>query len=386
EAPEEEYPAEEYQEEAPEEEAPRRKKKKTSSNSVITALFVVVVLLVVGFFGFKYYKEWKDKQDAESVANSAKQEADKAQEDKQREAELTERLTKERAEGVSEGERNILNQIRQSLENGSSVAETLRSLYADQIVVSSGGVYHFIPIDHSLKKNDYVMENLVVLDDGELQYQKDGEVVSYKGIDVSKFQGDIDWKKVAADGVEFAMIRVDYRGYGEKGTMVEDPMAKDNLRGANAAGIKTGVYFYTQAITEDEIKEEANAVIDLIKSYKIDCPFVSDVERVSNAGARMNKIDVQTRTKLVKMFCDSIGQAGYNPMIYHNLEMGAVMLDISELEVYDKWFAYYNSDLYYPYAYKVWQYTDKGHVDGIAGEVDLNIAFVPLWQAGENEN
>lgn len=403
---EEELPEEEYaEEEIPEEEIPEPepikpnkkarkaqeeetedKPKKNPYRSWLSFIGFVLVVLVLAFFGAKYYRDWMEKKDAEDAAANAQQSQTSLEEAKQKEEELLERLSKERAEGVDEGERAILNQIRQSLENGSSIAETLRRLYADQLVVSSGGTYHFIPINESLKMNDYVMENLVVKDNGEIEYQKDGEVISYKGIDVSKFQGDIDWKKVAKDGVEFAMIRVGYRGYGEKGTLVEDPTAKDNLKGANAAGIKTGVYFYTQAITEDEVREEANAVIELIRAYKIDCPVVVDVERVSNAGARMNQISVEQRTKLVKIFCDVIGQAGYNPMIYHNLEMGAVLLDISQLEAYDKWFAYYNPDLYYPYAYKVWQYTDKGRVDGIAGDVDMNIAFIPIWKVEENDN
>ena len=94
----------------------------------------------------------------------------------------------------------------------------------------------------------------------------------------------------------------------------------------------------------------------------------------------MNQLDAQERTRLVKLFCDTVEAAGYRTMIYHNLEMGALMLDLEQLEEYDKWFAFYKSELYYPYAYKIWQYSDKGSVQGIKGAVDMNIAFEPVWE------
>lgn len=357
-------------------------KKKSPFRGLAIFFGVLFLLLVAGYVGMKRYRDYVDQKEAsaasESVEEEAREEA-RREAERQQEAELLEKLSKEHALGMSEGEQEILDRLRESIEGGASVVETLRKLYVDQLVVASGGTYHFIPIRDDLKKNDYLMQNLVIKENGELQYQRDGSVVSYKGIDVSKFQGKIDWKQVAQDGVTFTFIRVGYRGYGENGVMVEDPNAKENMKGANDAGIKTGVYYYTQAITEAEALEEANAVLEMIAPYRIECPIVIDVERVSSAGARMNKLDAQTRTKIVKTFCDRIAEAGYRPMIYHNLEMAAVMLDISELEAYDKWFAYYNTELYYPYAYRVWQYSDKGRVAGISGDVDLNIAFEPLW-------
>ena len=356
-------------------------KKKSPFRGVAIFFGVLFLLLVTGYVGMKRYKEYVDQKEALAASEGVDEEAREAarREAEKQEAELLEKLSKEHDLGISEGEQEILDRLRESIEGGASVVETLRKLYVDQLVVGSGGTYHFIPIRDDLKKNDYLMQNLVIKENGELQYQRDGSVVSYKGIDVSKFQGKIDWKQVAQDGVTFTFIRVGYRGYGENGVMVEDPNAKENMKGANDAGIKTGVYYYTQAITEAEALEEANAVLEMIAPYRIECPVVIDVERVSSAGARMNKLDAQTRTKIVKVFCDRIAEAGYRPMIYHNLEMAAIMLDISELEAYDKWFAYYNPELYYPYAYRVWQYSDKGRVAGISGDVDLNIAFEPLW-------
>ena len=384
----EELEIEEIEEEAPEAvatPAPEQSKRRGNPFKVPLLIFgILLFLLLAALIGTWLYKNYWDNGRQETASSGeVDEDAYKAaleEAAKQKEKELQERLVEEYSQGISVGEQQVLDQLRQSIQDGNSVVETLRMLYSDQLVVASGGTYHFIPINDSLKKNDYVAESLVTMSNGELQYVQGGAVTSYKGIDVSKFQGKIDWKKVAEDGVTFAIIRVGYRGYGEKGTMVVDPMARENLQGANDAGIKTGVYYYTQAITEAEAMEEVNAVLEIVAPYRIDCPIVIDVERVSSEGARMNKLDPETRTRIVKTFCDGIAAAGYCPMIYHNLEMGAVLLDIAQLEEYDKWFAYYKNELYYPYAYQVWQYSDKGRVQGISGDVDLNIAFEAIWE------
>ena len=365
---------------APSDPVTRRNPKKNPFSGPVVVLGLILILLVGAVLGTMYYMDSVEKQKEEELTRQNQEALAKAQsEAAQREQELQARLTEEYAAGTGAGRRQTLDEIRQGIENGQSVAAVLRSLYTDQLVVGSGGTYRFVPINDDLKKNDYHMENLITLESGELQYMTGGKVSSYKGIDVSKFQGKIDWAKVAADGVTFAFIRVGYRGYGESGVLVEDTTAKDNLQGANDAGIKTGAYFYTQATTEAEVAEEVEMFLDLIRPYRIDLPVVIDVERVSAANARMNQLDAQTRTTLVKSFCDRVAAAGYRPMIYHNLEMGAVMLDVAQLEDYDKWFAYYNKDFYYPYDYKIWQYSDKGRVSGISGDVDLDIAFEALW-------
>ena len=279
----------------------------------------------------------------------------------------------------AEGAAALMEQMKQELEAGESAVEVFRHLYEDHLVMVSGGKYHFIPIQDSLKKNDYVTENLQVLDNGEYQYVEDGQVVSYKGIDVSKFQGKIDWNAVAADGVQFAFIRVGNRGYGS-GKILNDENFKRNIEGATKAGIKVGVYFYTQALNETELMEEVNYVLEKIAPYQIDCPVVYDVEMVGGEEGRMNALSAEERTHLTKLFCDSIAAAGYKPMIYMNLEMAAMRLDLEELEQYDKWFAYYNPELYFPYEYQVWQYSEGGSVAGIEGGVDMNICFEPIWE------
>ena len=321
---------------------------------------ILLVLLIAAFVGGTIYLQYQQKKKADQEAAAAlelQEQEQKALEEAakaQAQAELEKKIQTARREGYEEGERDLLIHIQAQIESGSSIVEVLRLLYQDQLVLASGGKYHFIPRNPELKQNDYQKENLISLDNGELQYYQNGGVSSYKGIDVSKFQGKIDWQKVAADSIAFAFIRAGYRGYGEKGVLMEDENARTNLEGANAAGIKTGVYFYTQAITVDEAVEEAKMVLELIAPYKIECPVVIDVEKVSQSGGRMNALDAKTRTEVVKAFCDTVSKAGYRPMIYHNLEMGALMLDIEQLEDYEKWFAYYNPEFYYPYAYQVW--------------------------------
>lgn len=275
---------------------------------------------------------------------------------------------------------DVLGSIRTGLSEGDTVLETIRPLFPEEIVVYSGGKYHFVPINRQLKQNQWEQENLEILESGELRYLQDGEVISYKGIDVSRHQGKIDWQQVAQDGVEFAFIRAGYRGYGNNGTLVEDDRFEENIQGAIAAGIKVGVYFYSQAITEEEALEEAELVLNKIAPYKIDCPVVFDVEKVTGADGRMNNISVEERTRITEVFCQAIENAGYRPMIYYNTEMGALMLGIEALEGYEKWFAAYSDEFYYPYEYKVWQYSQTGRVLGIQGDVDLNISFVPLWE------
>jgi len=276
------------------------------------------------------------------------------------------------AEGELKGQEDTLQALKVALTEGNTMVEALRPLYKDELVVVSGGKFNFVPIKENLKKNTYSEENLTIHENGLYDYVLEDGTNAKKGIDVSKHQGKIDWKKVAADGVEFAFIRVGLRGYGT-GEIVADSQFEANVKGAKQNGIKVGVYFFTQAINEEEAVEEATFVLEQIAPYDIELPIVIDVEKVSDSSARMNQISVQQRTLNTIAFCDTIAEKGYEPMIYHNMEMAALMIDMEALEDYNKWFAYYNGDMYYPYDYKVWQYSESGHVNGISGKVDLNL-------------
>lgn len=285
-----------------------------------------------------------------------------------------------KAQAAADARAEVLNGIMDSLSTGEeSMVEVLRPYYPDHMVVVSSGKFNFVPINRELQLNSYDDANLNILESGEYQYVVDGQVVTHKGIDVSRFQGNIDWNAVAADGVEFAFIRVGNRGYGT-GKLVEDSEFDDNMQGALDAGIHVGVYIYSQAINEQEIREEFQMVVDKIAPYGVKCPIVFDVEKTADSSGRMNQLSLEERTNLTLLFCQLVEEAGYKPIIYHNVEMGALMIDVATLENYDKWLAYYNDDMYYPYEYKIWQYSDKGRVNGIDGDVDLNICFEPFWE------
>lgn len=333
----------------------------------------MVAMIVVIVAALLVYDKIKEKAAGETLQQVARLEAtyDQAQVDTL----LAEAVGTAKLEGQKYGYGELLEKIRQGLSTGETILGTLRPLYPEQILVASGGVYHFVPIRQELKMHSRQQENLQVLENGELQYLENNQVVSRKGIDVSKYQGKIDWKKVAEAGVEYAFIRVGIRGYGSEGNIVLDDMFAQNVQGAKQAGIKVGVYFFTQALTVEEAKQEAAIVLEQIAPYEIDYPVVCDVEKVSAQGARMNALTASQRTDVVIAFLEEIKAAGYTPMVYANLEMFSVMLEIQRLEDYDKWYANFGTEMYFPYDYAVWQYSETGTVPGIEGDVDLNISF-----------
>ena len=271
----------------------------------------------------------------------------------------------------------FLDKLKQLMLSGEGTTAMLRYFYPDDIVVADAGEYYFFPISDELAHNTYDLEQFVLDEDQIMTYYEDGEMISHKGIDVSRYQGSIDWEKVAGDGVEYAFIRLGIRGYSE-GAIQEDETFENNIKGARRNNIDVGVYFFTQATSVKEAEEEAQYVLDLIEPYKVDYPVVIDVEAVSSANARTNNLTKEERTEYCIAFCEKIKNAGYTPMIYGNLKTFMLMLDIEQLEDYDKWFAYYDEQFYFPYDFKVWQYTDTGTVSGIGTDVDLNISFEDL--------
>lgn len=201
-------------------------------------------------------------------------------------------------------------------------------------------------------------------------------VTSRIGIDVSEFQGeDIDWKQVRESGIEFVIIRLGYRAYGETGEMVLDDMFDRNMQGALDAGLDVGVYFFSQAITPGEAVEEAEFVLEHVRGYEIDGPIVYDTEEIKGDTARTDNNTRQEFTNYCKVFCDTIEQAGYDPMIYANMKWMAFTLDMEQLADYDFWYADYHDVPQCPYEYEIWQYSETGAVPGINANVDLNVWF-----------
>ncbi|MFI3176761.1 MAG: GH25 family lysozyme [Eubacteriales bacterium] len=194
------------------------------------------------------------------------------------------------------------------------------------------------------------------------------------GIDVSKWNGAIDWEEVAAYGVDFAVIRMGYRG-STTGSLVEDPYFRENVEGAIAAGIKVGLYFFTQATTEVEAVEEASMVASLAREYKIEYPIFIDTESAGGNG-RADGLDVETRTMVCDVFCQTIENAGYQAGIYASKNWYENMLNYHELTDYYIWLAQYSAEPTFDEEYHMWQYTSDGSITGIDGRVDLNISYI----------
>ncbi len=209
------------------------------------------------------------------------------------------------------------------------------------------------------------------------QYNFDADGVLYtgsgiRGIDVSKWNGNIDWKAVKNSGIEYVIIRCGYRG-SSQGMLIEDPKYQSNIKGATQAGLKVGVYFFTQAISEAEAIEEASMVLEQVKNYKISYPIFLDVEA---SGGRADGIDKATRTAVCKAFCQTIQSAGYTAGIYANKTWLETKMDANALSAYKIWLAQYAVTPTYSGRYDIWQYQSTGKVSGISGNVDMNWSYL----------
>lgn len=219
----------------------------------------------------------------------------------------------------------------------------------------------------------YERENLREVE-GRYCYFEGEDVVSKTGIDVSTYQGDIDWSLVAADGVDFAFIRLGSRGATE-GDLYLDERYHANIAAAQAAGLECGVYFFSQAIDEAEAVEEADFVIGHLQGRSLEYPVVYDCEPVSGLEGRVNKLSGDQLTRNALAFCTRVEEAGYTAMLYGN-KQDIAKLDLDVLAAYGIWFAEY--DAAFPsgqFDFSLWQYSNNGTVAGIDTRVDLNLHF-----------
>lgn len=198
---------------------------------------------------------------------------------------------------------------------------------------------------------------------------------SYPGVDVSAFQGNIDWQKVKDSGIRFAMLRLGYRGY-ESGKLVEDEYIQQNLKATKEVDMPIGAYFFSQALTIKEVDEEIDFMLKVLGDYELHMPIVLDWE-IPTADARTARMDARTLTALQEYFCETMVEKGYTPMIYFNWTQSNTLLYLNELEDYPFWLALYSNRMTYPYHVEMWQYTASGKVPGIQGDVDLNVYMPP---------
>ena len=214
-----------------------------------------------------------------------------------------------------------------------------------------------------------------VIQGAKYNFASDGSLVTGSGsfgIDVSKWNGTIDWTAVKNSGVNYVIIRCGYRG-SSTGALVEDPKFKANIQGANAAGLKVGVYFFSQAVNKAEAVEEASMTIELIRKYKISYPVFLDVE---GSGGRGDKVDKATRTDVIKAYCETVQNAGYTAGVYANKSWLTNKIDAGQLSKYKIWLAQYAATPTYTGRYDMWQYKSTGKISGISGNVDLNISYL----------
>ncbi|CDD67758.1 glycoside hydrolase family 25 [Eggerthella sp. CAG:368] len=215
---------------------------------------------------------------------------------------------------------------------------------------------------------------------GRFSYYEEGNLVSQTAVDVSDLQGKIDWERVSEDGIDFAMIRLGRRGYTE-GNIYLDNYYYENVSGVQSEGMPFGVYFFSQAITEDEAIEEANFVIKHLSGSGISYPVVFDHEPVESADGRANNLSKNELTHITKAFCQKIEDAGYTPMIYGNA-FDMERLNLNDLKGIDVWYAEYESSQ--PtgqFDFAMWQYSSTANVSGINTQADLSILFKPLDSA-----
>ncbi len=221
-----------------------------------------------------------------------------------------------------------------------------------------------VPVSN-LDTSDFTAENGYVSFDGEATH----------GIDVSEHQYDIDWETVAESGlVDFAMIRVGYRGYSE-GALFDDLYVHENLQGAIENGIPVGVYFFSQAITEEEAVEEAEYLLDIIKDYEITLPVSYDWENIGVDEARTDGVTGEEMTDFAIAFCEVVKEAGYTPAVYFYRQLAYYDYDLARLTDYEFWVGAPAEEPDFYYAHDIWQYSYTGTIPGIEGEVDMNLRF-----------
>lgn len=228
-----------------------------------------------------------------------------------------------------------------------------------------------------VEKNTLSAENFTA-DNNFKYYSEDGKPASEEGIDISSFSGDIDWTKVKSSGVDFVMVRIGGRGYGDKGELYADERALEYMKDAHNVGLKVGAYFFSQAITTAEAVEEADYVKGILGDTTLEYPVAFDWEIIKNDNARTDTVSSTQATECARAFCERITEYGYKPMIYAPSRELYFKYDLTRLSNYDIWYCEYANVPEFYYQFTMWQYSETGHVDGIDGAVDLNICFTNI--------
>ena len=240
-------------------------------------------------------------------------------------------------------------------------------------IVRADGTKEWVDIDEDIDKNDYDFSNLKYKAPV-MEYSADGKTASWFGVDISANQGNVDFSKLKNAGCNYCMIKVGARGYAS-GKIVMDEKFEENLEAAEKAKLNIGVYFCSQAVTKDEVREEAEVLLDAIEGFDIKYPVVFVMENIEDDMARIEALDIRDRTNFAKIFMDEVEDAGYTPMLYGNKEWLITMLDLKSFADREIWLAQNGDKPDYPYEFSMWQYETEGSVKGIEGDVALSISF-----------
>ncbi|MDY5578214.1 MAG: GH25 family lysozyme [Lachnospiraceae bacterium] len=329
-------------------------------------IIVIVIVVIAAAFGavFGLHKKYTDlKSDYHNLEENKNEIVNQ---------EVADRLEEVRQEKEDE----VLECFREGLGTKSNTLKFLRETYKDKyLVYQISSNYLFEPI-LNVEMADYSMGDFVKDDTtGFRSFQKDGKTMTEHVIDVSKYQGEIDWTAVKNNGIEGAMIRAGIRGYGS-GEITGDALFDQNMQGALAEDLKVGVYFFSEAVNVEEAEEEADFVIKAIKPYKVTLPVTLDLEMIDGDVARNESVSKEDMTEIALTFMKKVKDAGYEPMLYGNIRTISEMVDLEQLADYKLWFAYYSDDIYIPYKVDMWQYASDGKVDGIETDCDLNMMFI----------
>lgn len=222
--------------------------------------------------------------------------------------------------------------------------------------------------------NTYTQDNLTKDENGFPAYYEDGKKISHLGVDLSVNQGNVDFMALKEAGVEFVLLRVGGRYYGS-GELYSDDQFESYYKQAKAADLKIGAYFLSQAVNTDEAKEEAQYALKIIGDKTLDYPVAFDWEHIEDDEARTDSVSGDALTAIAKSFCDTIHDAGYKSLIYTNSFQVFEMYDFNAVKDYHFWIADYREFPTMYYQYDMWQYSKEGKIDGIEGNVDMNISF-----------
>lgn len=348
-------------------------KKRYTQNIISTIILSIVALLTLAFC---IYLLLRNAALERAEENARAQVEELSSYDHVTPEETEELLRQAEAKARAETQDTILGSIREGLTGGDTLATTVRRLFPNELLVATtDNRYAFYDIDRSLPLHGFEETDFVYDADGRLVLQDADTVTEHlAGIDISQYQEEIDWERVAADGIRFAFIRIGTRR-SRDGVIIPDELFSQNVTDAAAAGVQVGAYFYSSALNVEEAREEAEFMINALEPYReqITWPVALDIEPPETGESRHFGLEKEKATENALLICEMLENEGYQPLLYGNMRTFTQFIDQEAIGDIPVWIAYYNVPQYYPYRFAVWQYTNHGIVDGIDGEVDLNL-------------